>query len=129
MEFSLDDSNALADRFCQLSLYSSMGDHISANSTKPQNTRRRCKGTFKIFLKRCSDAFTTLELRRIGVGAAQVNNALDAVFARYADSEGPAYLWYAIRLQQLPLALLASPFQEPSSLLLLEQSKWKCFTI
>jgi putative peptidoglycan lipid II flippase len=41
----------------------------------------------------------------VGVGAAQINNALDAIFARWASSEGPAYLWYAIRLQQLPLAL------------------------
>lgn len=41
----------------------------------------------------------------IGVGASQINNALDAVFARWADPEGPAILWYAIRIQQLPLAL------------------------
>jgi putative peptidoglycan lipid II flippase len=41
----------------------------------------------------------------IGVGAVQINSALDAVFARMADIHGPAYLWYAIRLQQLPLAL------------------------
>ncbi|MFA6916344.1 MAG: murein biosynthesis integral membrane protein MurJ [Parachlamydiales bacterium] len=40
-----------------------------------------------------------------GVAATQVNSATDALFARYADLEGPAYLWYAIRLQQLPLAL------------------------
>lgn len=40
-----------------------------------------------------------------GIGASQVNNALDAVFSRWADPEGPAILWYAIRLQQLPLAL------------------------
>lgn len=40
-----------------------------------------------------------------GVAATQVNSALDAIFSRYADLEGPAYLWYAIRLQQLPLAL------------------------
>lgn len=46
-----------------------------------------------------------LLLGLIGVAASQINNALDAVFARYADSEGPAFLWYAIRLQQLPLAL------------------------
>jgi len=46
-----------------------------------------------------------LALGIIGVAAAQVNNALDAVFARWADDEGPALLWYAIRLQQLPLAL------------------------
>ncbi len=46
-----------------------------------------------------------LSLGVVGVGAAQINNALDAIFARYAEPEGPAYLWYAIRLQQLPLAL------------------------
>jgi putative peptidoglycan lipid II flippase len=41
----------------------------------------------------------------IGVAAAQINNALDAIFARFADAEGPAFLWYALRIQQLPLAL------------------------
>lgn len=41
----------------------------------------------------------------IGIGAAQINSACDALFAIYAESSGPAYLWYAIRLQQLPLAL------------------------
>ncbi len=44
-------------------------------------------------------------LSTVGIAASQVNVALDAVFARYADLEGPAFLWYAIRLQQLPLAL------------------------
>lgn len=41
----------------------------------------------------------------IGIAASQINNTLDVLFARYASVEGPAYLWYAIRLQQLPLAL------------------------
>lgn len=45
-------------------------------------------------------------LGMIGVAATQVNTALDAVFAWAADSQGPAYLWYAIRIQQLPLALI-----------------------
>lgn len=40
-----------------------------------------------------------------GVGAMQVNTTLDAFFAHAADLSGPAYLWYAIRVQQLPLAL------------------------
>lgn len=44
-------------------------------------------------------------LALIGVTAAQINSAFDAIFARLADPEGPAYLWYAIRIQQLPLAL------------------------
>jgi len=41
----------------------------------------------------------------LGVAASQMNNAIDMLFARYAQSDGPALLWYAIRLQQLPLAL------------------------
>jgi putative peptidoglycan lipid II flippase len=43
----------------------------------------------------------------IGVGASQINVVIDSLFARYAESEGPALLWYAIRLQQLPLALFS----------------------
>ncbi len=41
------------------------------------------------------------------IGATQINSALDAVFAKIADPSGPAYLWYAIRLEQLPLGLFA----------------------
>lgn len=41
----------------------------------------------------------------LGVAASQINNAVDSLFARVADPEGPALLWYAIRIQQLPLAL------------------------
>lgn len=41
----------------------------------------------------------------LGAGAAQINSALDAIFSRFASLEAPAYLWYAIRLQQVPLGL------------------------
>ncbi len=41
----------------------------------------------------------------VGVAAVQINTTLDAIFARFASLEGPAYLWYAIRIEQLPLAL------------------------
>ncbi len=41
----------------------------------------------------------------LGVAAVQINSALDPMFARIADGEGPAFLWYAIRIQQVPLAL------------------------
>ena len=44
-------------------------------------------------------------LGTIGIAATQVNSTLDAIFARCASLEGPAYLWYAIRIQQLPLSL------------------------
>lgn len=46
-----------------------------------------------------------LLLSFVGVASTQVNSALDTLFARFAEGEGPAYLWYAIRVQQLPLAL------------------------
>lgn len=42
----------------------------------------------------------------LGIAATQINSALDPLFALYAHSEGPAWLWYAIRLEQLPLALI-----------------------
>ncbi len=41
----------------------------------------------------------------LGVGAIQINGAIDAIFSKIADPSGPAYLWYALRLEQLPLAL------------------------
>lgn len=62
-------------------------------------------GQLKLFSKDVVALLAPLSLGIIGVGASQINNALDAVFARYANPEGPAYLWYSIRLQQLPLAL------------------------
>lgn len=42
----------------------------------------------------------------LGMGATQINSAVDSLFARYADLRGPAYLWYAIRIQQFPLAIV-----------------------
>lgn len=46
-----------------------------------------------------------LTLGILGVAASQINNAVDSIFARYAELEGPALLWYSMRLQQMPLAL------------------------
>lgn len=46
-----------------------------------------------------------LSLGIIGVGAVQINSALDVIFAKFADPSGPTYLWYAIRIEQLPLSL------------------------
>lgn len=46
-----------------------------------------------------------LFLANFGVAASQINNALDPLFALFANTEGPAWLWFAIRVQQLPLAL------------------------
>ena len=41
----------------------------------------------------------------LGVGAVQLNALLDSLFAWAAHPSGPVYLWYAIRFQQLALAL------------------------
>lgn len=46
-----------------------------------------------------------LFLANLGVIATQLNSAIDPLFARWAHPEGPAWLWYAIRIEQLPLAL------------------------
>ena len=43
----------------------------------------------------------------VGVGAVQINNAIDPLFARFADLSGPAWLWFAIRIEQFPLAVFA----------------------
>lgn len=50
-------------------------------------------------------ALAPLFLANIGVGASQINNALDPLFALFANQEGPAQLWYSMRIQQLPIAL------------------------
>ena len=60
---------------------------------------------FRFFPKEVKSLLTPFFLGLVGVSATQVNSFLDAIFARYASLEGPAYLWYSIRIQQLPLAL------------------------
>lgn len=55
----------------------------------------------------------------IGVGAVQINTAVDTLFAHAASLSGPAYLNFAIRLHHLPLSLfgiaLASALLPPLS--------------
>lgn len=41
----------------------------------------------------------------LGIGASQINGALDYIFARAAHPAGPAYLWYAFRIVQAPVGL------------------------
>jgi len=61
----------------------------------------------RLFSPAIRSIFKPLSLTLLGVGASQINSALDTLFARAAESQGPAYLWFAIRFQQLPLALFA----------------------
>ncbi|HSX13939.1 MAG TPA: murein biosynthesis integral membrane protein MurJ [Chlamydiales bacterium] len=59
----------------------------------------------QIFSLELKKMIKPISLGVIGVGATQLNSALDAIFSRISDLSGPAYLWYAIRVEQLPLAL------------------------
>lgn len=70
---------------------------------KTLSWRELFKGRF--FSEEIRNMFSSLTLGVIGVVAVQINTAVDTVFARAASLEGPAYLNYAIHLQQLPLAL------------------------
>lgn len=63
------------------------------------------KEKIALFSREIRDIIKPLFLSILGVGAVQINSFLDSLFARFASLEGPAYLWYAIRLEQLPLAL------------------------
>lgn len=58
-------------------------------------------------------------LTLLGVGAVQINGLTDMGIARYVSLEGPAYLTYAIRIAQAPLALfglvIASALMPPLS--------------
>lgn len=58
-----------------------------------------------LFSKNLKALFKPLFLGVLGVASVQINSAIDGIFARFSSLEGPAYLWYAIRIQQLPLAL------------------------
>ena len=61
----------------------------------------------KLFSKEIRAIMAPFLIATIGVCATQVNSAIDVLFARFASEEGPAYLSYAIRIQQLPLSLFA----------------------
>ncbi len=67
--------------------------------------RFRGWGKVHLFSPEWKALLKPLSLGIVGIGAVQINSALDAIFARLADLKGPAYLWYAIRIEQLPVAL------------------------
>jgi putative peptidoglycan lipid II flippase len=60
-----------------------------------------------IFSSDIKDLVKKMGFGVIGVGAVQINAFFDAFFSRAADLKGPAWLWYALRLEQLPMALFA----------------------
>lgn len=59
----------------------------------------------KLFSKDLRNLVAPLFLGVVGVAAVQVNSAIDVIIARHGSDQGPAFLSFAHRLQQLPLAL------------------------
>src|SRR5581483_5358829 len=87
----------------------------------------------KLFSPELRSLLKPLSLGIIGVGAVQINSALDAIFARFASLEGPAYLWYAIRIEQVPVALfgiaLSAALLPPLSRAIKNADKTQYFTL
>ena len=98
--------HALVGRRCGFGLFLPMALHSSSHmeNSLPSSSLLLAEGT-PLFSKDLRLFIKPLSLGILGVAASQVNHAIDSVFARFAEAEGPALLWYAIRLQQLPLAL------------------------
>lgn len=42
----------------------------------------------------------------LGIGSSQLNTFIDAVFSKLASGNGPAILWYAARIYQIPVAFI-----------------------
>ena len=61
--------------------------------------------SMKVFAKELREMIAPLFLGVLGVAAVQINSAVDVIIVCFTSLEGPAYLSYAHRLQQLPLAL------------------------
>ncbi len=59
----------------------------------------------KIFSEEIKKILKPFFFAILGIGAVQINSALDPIFGRIADIKGPAYLWYAMRLYQIPFTL------------------------
>lgn len=80
----------------------------------------------KWFAPELRKMISAMALTIVGVGAVQVNGVVDTLFARFSDLSGPAYLYFAMRLYQLPLALfgiaLSSALLPPLSRALQEGS-------
>ena len=70
-----------------------------------QFLNRREWMNMRLFSKELREMMAPLFLGVLGVAAVQVNSAVDVILVCFSSIEGPAYLSYAHRLQQLPLAL------------------------
>lgn len=78
--------------------------YMAANSSIQKLQIKKTKG--RLFSSEVKKLAKPLLLGIVGVGALQVNALLDSLFAMYAEISGPAYLWFAIRIEQAPLSLI-----------------------
>ena len=92
-----------------LSVFISLGLVMQWLSLFPKTVQRLrfyLKGIYKLsfrgMLKRSSILGKPLLLGLIGVSTTQLNSAIDTLFARFVNLKGPAYLWYAMRIEQVP---------------------------
>ncbi|NNM44107.1 MAG: murein biosynthesis integral membrane protein MurJ [Chlamydiae bacterium] len=79
--------------------------------------------SFKFITPELKQMLTAISLSVIGLGATQISSFLSAIFARASSLEGPAYLHYAMRLQQMPIALIGVALS--SALLPTLSRSWK----
>lgn len=61
----------------------------------------------KLFSPNLKGLIKPFSLSILGIGAVQLNTALDGIFAKFSSASGPAYLWYAARIFQAPVGLFA----------------------
>ncbi|OGN61903.1 MAG: hypothetical protein A3F40_03355, partial [Chlamydiae bacterium RIFCSPHIGHO2_12_FULL_27_8] len=58
----------------------------------------------KIFSQDIRNIFKSIVFSIIGIGAVQINSALDGIFALFVNKSAPAHLWYSMRLYQVPIS-------------------------
>lgn len=94
----------------------SLGARVKMQSQLKRLTEQLHNQPKKIVLEPLKPKFFSKDVRTIarpfllgiiGVGALQINALIDTLFAYSAESTAPAYLWYAIRIEQAPLSLIA----------------------
>lgn len=102
-----------AEAMQKLSLFICTGLFLQWIILIPETKKILPKDFFKFKTQKLSkevfgfNFFGAVALAAIGVSATQINSALDGIFAKFADPKGPIHLWFSIRIQQLPLALLS----------------------
>ena len=102
-----DYSQAVAMRWMTLAINLACMGQWAATIPFVQKQTKNISLLPRLFPEELKKLIRRMGLGVVGVAAVQVNNAVDPLFARFADLSGPAWLWYAIRIEQFPLAVFA----------------------